>query len=66
MSGQRPEPLDEGSGVYSPAGQGPQLYGHASKAQVAYEELPGDGRTRFAHASVGWLRHPRIELLLMP
>ncbi len=37
VRGQRPEPLDEGSGVFGPAGQGPLLYGCISKAQDALQ-----------------------------
>ena len=35
MRGRRPKPLDEGSGVFRPAGQGPLLYGRNPKAQDA-------------------------------
>jgi len=65
--------------VACPVGQGPLLYGDILNAQVEIHafldlnprgwirllrKLTPAGRIRCAHASVGWLRHPRIELLL--
>ena len=41
--------------------QGTPLYDLLVEAQV--RTPPGDGRTRFAPASVGWLRLPRFEPL---